>query len=141
MRHAILMAGISVLAISGSAFAQNSVPLNSAVIAAPSTQPAQLQVQAPPGTVITTPASPSKPASTTVVVTAPTEPPPPRVETPPPAPGPSYVWMNGHWGWDGAQYVWTPGHYVVPPTTVARWTPGYWQQDPNGWVWIEGSWN
>ena len=155
MRHAILMAGISMLAISGSALAANPIPPNSADLAAPNVQLAQVQVQvpaaqpSPSATIVTTPSSPpaavvttpgsqpstvtttpsTNPASTTVVV-APTAPPPPQAENPPPAPGPRYVWAPGHWWWDGTQYVWKPGSYVVPPTTVARWTPGYWQQGP-----------
>jgi WXXGXW repeat (2 copies) len=161
MRHALLLAGISALAIGGPALADSPIPLHSANLAPQSTELAQVQLQVPAGTVVTTPGSPppavvtspgsssaaatpstnSNPASTTVVVTAPTAPPPPQAENPPPSPGPSYVWNQGHWSWDGAQYVWTLGRYVVPPTTVARWTPGYWQQGPNGWVWIDGSWN
>ena len=166
MRHAILMAGISMLAISGSALAASPIPSDSADLAAPNVQLAQVQVQvpaaqpSPSATIVTTPSSPpaavvttpgsqtsavtttpsTNPASTTVVV-APTAPPPPQAENPPPAPGLTYVWAPRHWWWDGTQYVWKPGSYVVPPTTVARWTPGYWQQGPNGWVWIEGSWN
>jgi hypothetical protein len=177
MRHTILMAGISMLAISGSALAASPIPPNSADLAAPKVQLAQVQVQVPaaqpspsativtapssppaavvttpgsqPSAVITTPSSqpsavtttPSANPASTPVVVAPTAPPPPQAENPPPAPGPSYVWSQGHWWWDGTQYVWKPGSYVVPPTTVARWTPGYWQQGPTGWVWIDGSWN
>jgi YXWGXW repeat-containing protein len=160
MRHAILMAGISILAITGSALAHSSTPLHLSDAAAADMRLAQVQIQAPPGTVVTTPSLPSgavvttpgsspivttpsagsNPASTTVVV-APTAPPPPQAETPPPAPGPSYVWRTGHWWWDGAQYVWKPGRYVMPPTTVARWRPGYWQEGPSGWFWVDGSWN
>ena len=172
MRHALLIAGISALAISGPALADSPIPSNSANLAPQSTELAQVQLQVPAGTVVTTPgspstqpstvvttpgsapatvvtspgsssaaATPSNPASTTVVVAAPTAPPPPQAENPPPAPGPTYVWNQGHWSWDGTQYVWKPGSYVVPPTTVARWRPGYWQQGPDGWVWIDGSWN
>jgi len=153
MRHSILMAGISLLAISGPVLAGNPTPPNN-VGSAPGVQLAQVQVQVPsastPTAVVTTPGtspsavtstSGSVPASTTVVVTAPTAPPPAQAETPPPAPGPRYVWAQGHWSWDGTQYVWNPGRYVIPPTTVARWTPGYWQQSPTGWVWTDGSWN
>src|SRR5271169_2872711 len=101
MRHAILMAGISMLAISGSALAASPIPPDSADLAAPNVQLAQVQVQvpaaqpSPPATIVTTPGSqpsavtttPSaNPASTTVVV-APTAPPPPQAENPSPAPG------------------------------------------------------
>lgn len=177
MRHAILMAGISMLAISGSALAASPIPPSSADLAAPNVQLAQVQVQvpaaqpSPSATIVTTPSSPpaavvttpgsqpsavitapgsqsstvttapsTNPASTTVVV-APTAPPLPQAENPPPTPGPTYVWAAGHWWWDGTQYVWKPGSYVVPPTTVARWTPGYWQQGPDGWFWVPGNWD
>jgi WXXGXW repeat (2 copies) len=178
MRHTILMAGISLLTISGSALAASPNPPNRADLAAPKVQLAQVQVQvpaaqpSPSATILTTPSSPpaavvttpgsqpsaavittpgaqastvttmpsANPASTTVVV-APTAPPPPQAENPPPAPGPSYVWSQGHWWWDGTQYVWKPGSYVMRPTTVAHWRPGYWQQGPNGWFWVDGSWN
>ena len=121
MRHTILMAGISMLAISASALAASPTPPNSADLAAPKVQLAQVQVQvpaaqpspsativttpsSPPAAVVTTPGSPpsavtttpsANPASTTVVV-APTAPPPPQAENRPPAPGPSYVWAQGH---------------------------------------------
>jgi hypothetical protein len=108
MRHTILMAGISMLAISGSALAASPIPPDSADLAAPNDQLAQVQVQvpaaqpSPSATIVTTPSSPSagvvrtpgsqpsvvtttpsaNPASTTVVV-APTAPPPPQAENPP----------------------------------------------------------
>ena len=135
MRHAFLMAGISVLAITGPALAQSSIPLHRSDAAAAGMRLSQVQIQAPPGTVVTTPGSSpaaataapgTGPASTTVVVTAPAAPPPSRAENPHPPPGPDYVWKSGS--------------YVIPPPTMARWTPGYWQQGPDGWVWVPGSW-
>jgi hypothetical protein len=45
MRHAILIAGISMLAISGSALAASPISPNSADLAAPKVQLAQVQVQ------------------------------------------------------------------------------------------------
>jgi WXXGXW repeat (2 copies) len=163
MRHALLIAGISAFAISGPGLAASPTPLHSADLGTRNPQLAQVQVQAAPGTVVTTPGSPSAPGSTvvttpgssptvaspsggpnpaaTTIVIAPTAPPPPQAENPPPTPGPSYVWAPGHWWWDGTQYAWKPGSYVAPPTTVARWRPGYWEQGPTGWVWIDGSWN
>jgi hypothetical protein len=62
MRHAILMAGISMLAISDSALAASPIPPNSADLAAPKVQLAQVQVPAtqpsPSATIVTTPSSP-----------------------------------------------------------------------------------
>src|SRR6202023_2071525 len=62
------------------------------------------------------------------------------VETPPPPPGPAYVWIPGHWRWNGYKYVWVPGHYRHPPRPVAKWIPGRWVDGPHGWYWIEGHW-
>ena len=36
-----------------------------------------------------------------VVVRTPPPPPPPRAEVVVPQPGPAYVWIAGHWAWDG----------------------------------------
>lgn len=156
MRHALLIAGISVLAASGPALAQTMIPLHTTIAAAPDVQLAQVQVQVPappgtvvatpgspppPGAVVTTPAVPAAPPGTTVVVTAPTAPPPPQPETPPPPPAPNYVWTPGHWSWNGTQYAWDSGSYVVPPTAAAHWTPGHWLQSPAGWTWVAGSWD
>ncbi|HET9619775.1 MAG TPA: hypothetical protein VFP84_00315 [Kofleriaceae bacterium] len=26
-------------------------------------------------------------------------------------PRPGYVWVRGHWGWNGGEWIWTPGYY------------------------------
>jgi len=26
-------------------------------------------------------------------------------------PRPGYIWVRGHWAWDGAEWIWTPGYY------------------------------
>jgi hypothetical protein len=62
------------------------------------------------------------------------------VETPPPPPGPTYVWIGGHWRWNGHKYVWIPGHYSVPPPPLAKWVPGHWVESARGWYWVEGHW-
>lgn len=41
-------------------------------------------------------------------------PPPPLRETPGPAPGAGYVWVDGHWRWMRSQYVWMPGFWLPP---------------------------
>ena len=56
-------------------------------------------------------------------------------------PGPSFVWEPGHWYWNGMQYQWQPGRYIAKPTTTATYTPGHWEQRPEGWVWVGGTWN
>ena len=134
MRHSILMAGISLLAISGPVLAGNPTPPNN-VRSAPGVQLAQVQVQVPsastPTAVVTTPGtspsavtstSGSVPASTTVVVTAPTAPPPAQAETPPPAPGPRYVWAQGHWSWTARSICGTPAatSYRQPRSRVGH---------------------
>jgi len=68
-------------------------------------------------------------------------PPAPVYERAPYAPGPGYVWLGGHYRWDGYRYVWVPGHYVRPPYGYSSWVPGHWVNRPNGaWVWIPGHW-
>ena len=39
------------------------------------------------------------------------------METVPPQPGPTYVWVPGAYTWQPATraYVWVPGHWTVPP--------------------------
>jgi len=107
--------------------------------------PALAQVQispAPPPPasverVVTTP-SPS-----TTIIVAPNPPPAPRAENPPPPSMPDLVWKPGHWAWNTAtaQYDWIDGTYVERPARMAKFTPGYWQREPNGWMWVDGHWN
>jgi hypothetical protein len=68
------------------------------------------------------------------------EPPPEVVETIPPSPGPQYVWVRGHYRWEGSEYVWVPGHWQVPPQGYTEWVPGHWARRDGGWVWVEGHW-
>jgi hypothetical protein len=37
-------------------------------------------------------------------------------------PVPGYVWVQGHWHWDGREWLWVPGHYVPDP---AYYDDGY----------------
>src|SRR5262249_30416384 len=109
MKHAFVIAGAAVLAISAPALADPPIALHSDItsyaVAAPgtpaATEVAQTQV----------PAYPPAPS----IITAPNPPPPPQAETPPPVPSPSYVWEAGHWSWNGVQYIWQPGRYVEKP--------------------------
>ena len=72
----------------------------------------------------------------TVVITD--APPEPKQETYEPRSG--YVWVRGHWNWQGGQYVWMAGHWERERAGYA-WADGSWQQRNNQWVWVEGTWN
>jgi len=67
--------------------------------------------------------------------------PPPRlaVEVPPPAPGPEFTWLPGHWEWTGRRYAWIEGRWVVAPPD-AEWEDGRWMKRPRGWIWLPGHW-
>lgn len=65
-------------------------------------------------------------------------PPRPIVERVVVAPGPSYVWVAGHYSWDNNQWVWVPGAWVTPPQSGARWVEGRW--DATSQNWTEGHW-
>jgi acetylornithine deacetylase/succinyl-diaminopimelate desuccinylase-like protein len=76
------------------------------------------------------------PAGAEVVVND--APPPEQVEVAPPA-RVGYVWVRGHWQWNGGRYVWFRGHYdTVRPGRA--WVEGHWERRPRGWVWVEGVW-
>ncbi len=84
------------------------------------------------------PAPPPPPGAYAVV--APVAPPPPRVEVIPVAPGPTHIWAQGHWHWDGREYVWVSGRYLERPHYQAAWEPGHWEHRGYGWSWIPGHW-
>lgn len=67
------------------------------------------------------------------------QPPPPQVEVMPVAPGPGYVWIGGHWGWNLGRHVWIGGRWMLPPAGYA-WVPGYWGRHDRGWRWHGGYW-
>lgn len=94
--------------------------------------------QAPPAATAGHGADPSKSAA---ILAAPYPPPPQLAEIPPPAPAPDALWHFGHWSWTGTKYSWSRGHYIERPTPTANWLQGYWQQGPEGWVWVEGRWS
>lgn len=67
--------------------------------------------------------------------------PPPRVEVIPARPaGERWVWVKGHWRWNGARYVWVQGRYERRPVAATHWEPGHWARRGGGWVWISGHW-
>ncbi|MBV8900603.1 MAG: YXWGXW repeat-containing protein [Verrucomicrobia bacterium] len=68
-------------------------------------------------------------------------PPAPIVEPGPPRPpGPGYVWVAGHWHWNGYRWVWRHGHYVLRPRGRGEWVPAHYDRRPGGWVYVPGHW-
>jgi hypothetical protein len=126
MRPAFLMAGATALALCGPALANPPIAASGPAVTA--------QAQAP-----ATPSVVNTPDATIII--APKAPPAPEAETPPPSPSPSFVWEPGHWAWTGTAFDWQPGKYVEKPTVTATYTPGHWQQGPEGWAWVDGSWD
>jgi hypothetical protein len=66
--------------------------------------------------------------------------PPPRYEPVPPPPGAAYVWVPGHWRWNGYRYIWVGGRYVVRQTGWHRWVDGRWVIINGRWTWIPAHW-
>lgn len=62
------------------------------------------------------------------------------VEVIPSQPGPAYVWVRGHFRWDGDDYHWVPGHWQVVPSGYREWVPGHWAEREGQWFWVEGHW-
>lgn len=64
-------------------------------------------------------------------------PPPPRVVLVKGArPGPTHVWVQGHYDYVRGRYVWVDGRWVVPPKGRRVFIAGYWRSG----VWIAGFW-
>jgi hypothetical protein len=68
--------------------------------------------------------------------------PPPRYEAIPPPPGARYVWVPGHWHWNGYRYVWIAGRYEIRQPHWAHYVPGrwVWSAPANQWVWRPAHW-
>jgi len=61
----------------------------------------------------------------------------------PPAPGPHYVWVKGHWRWNKHrnEYVWVEGHWIQARRGHV-WVEGYWEDvEGRGSRWIPGHWS
>ena len=56
-------------------------------------------------------------------------------------PANNYVWVDGHWRWNGYKYVWVGGHWRKTPRGYKKWHSGRWEKRSRGWIWIEGRWN
>lgn len=68
-------------------------------------------------------------------------PPPPPVEVVPAAPGAAYIWVPGHWHWNGYRYFWARGHYAIRQATWHHWVDGHWAVVYGHWAWVPGHWN
>lgn len=77
------------------------------------------------------------PAATVVYVD--TAPPALVVETKPPRPTPTAIWIDGYWQWNGHKHIWVAGHWDKKPKGNG-WVPGRWDKKSRGWVWTPGHW-
>ena len=50
------------------------------------------------------------------------------IETYEPVPG--YLWVRGHWWWDGYEWIWIPGHYVRDTRYVDPYYSDPYYDDP-----------
>ena len=66
-------------------------------------------------------------------------PPPLKREIRPLSPGHNYVWIQGHWKWNGNRYTWISGPYVKKRPGM-NWVSGHWVKRGRHWVWIKGHW-
>lgn len=73
-------------------------------------------------------------------VYVPTAPPAPYVEIVGNAPGPSYVWVNGYWWWNGSDYVWMRGHWSLPPQPGYVYVRSGWILDGGRYRFVHGHW-
>lgn len=68
------------------------------------------------------------------------EPPAEIVEEMPASPGASYIWVRGHWKWEGS-WIWVKGHWVEKPLNMSVWVPGCWTHVRHRhWNWTPGHW-
>ena len=67
-------------------------------------------------------------------------PPPPRYGVMGFAPGPGYVWTDGHWDWRGGSWFWVGGRWQRPPRPHAVWVPGMWVEDHHQRRFVSGHW-
>jgi hypothetical protein len=56
------------------------------------------------------------------------------------APGPGYVYLDGHHRWTGRAWRWQPGRWARPPRAGAVWVPGSYYQRQGRHHWREGYW-
>jgi hypothetical protein len=53
---------------------------------------------------------------------------------------PGYVWIQGHWGWNGGQWAWVPGWYE-PERVGQVWIDGSWGYNGGRYMWTNGYWS
>ncbi len=68
-----------------------------------------------------------------------TAPPNPKKEIKPLKPGPHFVWIFGHWKWNGSRYIWISGHWAKNPAGK-KWVTGHWVKRRGRWIYIKGHW-
>ena len=68
------------------------------------------------------------------------EPPVARAEVITTSPGVGFVWVNGHWGWDGSYYRWVSGGWTRPAVGYTTWVSGRWVSGGRGWYYRDGYW-
>jgi hypothetical protein len=79
------------------------------------------------------------PVPTVMVSAGPPPPPPPQLMGM--APGPGFVWVDGHWGRRSGNWAWVDSGWRRPPRRGARWTSGRWSPQPSGvYAWRDGRW-
>lgn len=73
-------------------------------------------------------------------VWVPHSPPAPYVEVVGTAPGPSYVWVNGYWWWNGDDYLWIRGHWARPPHSGYVYVRSGWTYVDGRYRFVHGRW-
>ena len=70
-----------------------------------------------------------------------TPPPPLRIDPPKPSsPGGPAIYRSGHYQFRNGRYLWIPSAWVNPPRSGLTWIPGFYQQTPEGGMFINGHW-
>ncbi|APR88198.1 lipoprotein, putative [Minicystis rosea] len=84
----------------------------------------EVEVQSPPRPVAVREAPPAADYATEVV---------------PVAPRADYVWIKGHWHYNGARWIWLPGRYEAP-RRGARWVPAHYEGRGGAYYYVPGHW-
>jgi len=80
-----------------------------------------------------------RPARVAVPIMVSSAPPVERVEVQPVSPGARYVWVRGHWHFNGRDWLWIAGHWDAGRPGY-QYMHGHWDRRGPRWVWIEGYW-
>ena len=68
------------------------------------------------------------------------EPPALLIETPPPVPGPGFIWVGGSWAWVGGRWQWERGRWDRPPHPGMHWVAHRYEMRGGRRVFIRGGW-